>query len=87
MTKRGKLRQKIEQNPKNVSFEDLRQLLELYGFELKRTKGSHSSFVGKAAGKKVLLVVPHHKPLKAVYVKKALKFIERIEGNDDEQIP
>ncbi len=46
MSRRQKRRLRIAQNPKNIRFEDLRRLLEDYGFELRRTKGSHNSFVG-----------------------------------------
>lgn len=85
MTKRQKLRQKIEQNPKHVLFQDLRLLLEENGFELKRTKGSHHSFVGKVAGKKTSLVVPYKKPLKEVYVKKALDLIKQLESEETDE--
>jgi len=37
--RRQKRRRKIAQNPKNIRFEDLKRLLEDYGFELKRTRG------------------------------------------------
>lgn len=84
MSKREKLRQKIEQNPKNVRFNDLSRLLEFYGFELRRTKGSHHSFVAKIAEQEVLLVVPYEQPLKAVYVKQALELIKKIEAYLDE---
>ncbi len=77
--RRLKRRLKIAQNPKNVRFEDLRRLLEDYGFELKRTKGSHHSFVGYVAGEKVTLVVPFRKPLHEVYVKHALDLFDQIE--------
>jgi predicted RNA binding protein YcfA (HicA-like mRNA interferase family) len=80
MTKRDKLRQRIRQNPKNVSFHDLRILLEAYGFELKRTKGSHHSFVGKVGGQGVLFTVPYRNPLQPVYVKHALALIDQIES-------
>jgi hypothetical protein len=43
--RRRKRRLKIEQNPKNTRFEDLKRLLEDYGFELKRSKGSHHSWL------------------------------------------
>ncbi len=79
MTRREKLRQRIERNPNNVSFHNLRVLLESYGFELKRTKGSHHSFVAQIGERKVLLVIPFRKPLKPIYVKQALTLIEEIE--------
>ncbi|MBC7810166.1 MAG: type II toxin-antitoxin system HicA family toxin [Burkholderiales bacterium] len=85
MSKRDKLRQRIEQNPKNVAFRDLRTLLEAYGFELKRTKGSHHSFVRRIAGQGILLVIPYQQPLQAVYVKKALEFIKQIEAEEEDE--
>jgi predicted RNA binding protein YcfA (HicA-like mRNA interferase family) len=81
MSKRKKLRQRIAQNPKNVSMRELRALLEAYGFELDRVKGSHYSFIMKLAGREMLLVVPFRHPLHSVYVKKALALIEQIEAD------
>jgi predicted RNA binding protein YcfA (HicA-like mRNA interferase family) len=80
MSKRQKLLQRIQRSPKNVSFDDLRKLLELYGFELKRSKGSHHSFVGYVSTKKATIVIPYRYPLQTVYVKKALALIEQIES-------
>jgi predicted RNA binding protein YcfA (HicA-like mRNA interferase family) len=82
MTKREKRRQKIEQNPKNVRFNDLQRLLEDYGFTLKRSKGSHHSFVVTIGNKKKLLVVPKKNPLNPVYVKEALAIIKQIEEGE-----
>lgn len=84
MSKREKLRQRIEQHPKNVRFDDLHKLLKSYGFELRRTKGSHHSFIAKIAEQEVLLVIPYRQPLKAVYVKQALELIKKIEAYLDE---
>jgi hypothetical protein len=36
-----KLKRKIEQNPKNVSYKDLQNLLASFGFTLGAGKGSH----------------------------------------------
>ncbi len=85
MSKRRKLRQRIEQNPKNVLFQDLRTLLEAYGFELKRTRGSHYSFTVKIRGQFILLTIPYHRPLQAVYVKQALALIEQIEAESEDE--
>lgn len=88
MTKREKLLERIKRNPKNVRFETLRKVLEWYGFEVKRTRGSHFSFVKRIEGRKRVLVVPYTHPLKAVYVKQALALIAVIEGEsptDDSQ--
>ena len=82
MTKREKLRRRIERNPKNVSFDDLRTLLESFGFELKRSRGSHHSFVAEIGSQKYILVVPFQRPLKSVYVKQALAMIKQIEESE-----
>ncbi len=78
MAKRDKLLKRIQQNPKDVSFADLRGLLEQFGFELERTRGSHHSFLRLVGGKKTVIVLPYKRPLKEVYVKKALALIAEI---------
>lgn len=82
-SRRQKRRRKIAQNPKNVRFEDVRRLLEDYDFELKRTKGSHHSFVGYIRGEKVAVVIPYRRPLKEVYVKQVLSILDEIEPLHD----
>jgi predicted RNA binding protein YcfA (HicA-like mRNA interferase family) len=84
MSKRKKLLLRIKQNPKDVIFNDLRKLLEMYGFTLKRTRGSHHSFKGLVSGQSVLFVVPYKQPLKEIYVKKALILIEQIDNENPE---
>ncbi len=85
MTRRQKRRQKIAQNPKNVRFEDLRRLLEDYGFELKRTKGSHNSFVSYIADEKTTIVIPFRRPLQQVYVEKVLNILDEIEPLESDE--
>ena len=82
LSRRQKRRNKIARNPKNVRFEDLRYLLEDYNFVLKRTKGSHHTFVGFIGDEKVAIVIPFHRPLKETYVKKVLSYIDEIETLD-----
>lgn len=83
-TRRQKRRRKLAQNPKNVRFEDLKRLLEDYDFELKRTKGSHHSFVGYVGSEKVTVVIPFRKPLQEVYVRNTLAILNQIEPLDDD---
>lgn len=70
-----KLKQKIEQNPNNVSLKDLQTLLESFGFTLRTTKSSH--FFVKRKGCQPF-VIPFARPLKSVYVKKALSRINEL---------
>jgi predicted RNA binding protein YcfA (HicA-like mRNA interferase family) len=71
-SRKWKLKRKIEQNPKNVSFNDLETLLESFGFTVRKGKGSHHVFKRPGC---YPLTVPFNRPVKSVYVKKALKYI------------
>lgn len=82
-SRRQKRRQKIARNPKNIRFEELSHLLEDYGFELKRSKGSHHSFVGHIGDQKTTVVIPFRRPLQQVYVELVLALIDEIEPLDD----
>jgi predicted RNA binding protein YcfA (HicA-like mRNA interferase family) len=77
--RRRKRRSKIAQNPENVRFEDLSRLLEDYGFVLKRSKGSHHSFVGYVKETKMTLVIPFRRPLQEIYVKNVLAILDEID--------
>jgi len=70
-----RLYRRLKNGPNNASFKDVDKLLRWCGFELRRIKGSHHIY--KREGYDQLMVVPHHKPLKTVYVKKALALFER----------
>lgn len=77
MTKRQKRLERLRQNPKNVKFDELLQILEDYGFYLDRVVGSHYSF--KRAEHDTIFVCPFRRPtVKTIYVKKALALIDDI---------
>ncbi|MBN1310808.1 MAG: type II toxin-antitoxin system HicA family toxin [Anaerolineae bacterium] len=78
MSKREKRLERIRRNPNNVTLGALRQVLEDYGFEYKHTTGSHFTFCVKVGGVDHLLVVPFRRPVKALYVRKAIKLVESI---------
>lgn len=90
MSKRKKRLQKLRQNPRNVSFDDLRQVLEDHGFEQVRSSGSHHAFSILIDGEPHLLVVPYRRPVKPVYVREALRLIDLLsadEADEDENEP
>jgi predicted RNA binding protein YcfA (HicA-like mRNA interferase family) len=86
MTKREKLLKRVRNNPKDVSLQDLGSLLEAFGFELNRIKGSHRIFVGMVAGEEITLAIPSRHPVKVVYVKRVIEIIDEIaaEATHDE---
>ena len=72
MSSKDKLLKSIENNPKNVNFNDVKKLLEWFGFELANVTGSHHKF--KCGDRSI--VVPYHKPIKEIYVKQILELIK-----------
>ena len=78
MTKRDKRLQKLRQSPQHVSFAELKQILEEYGFTVARVTGSHHIFVAELGDQVWKLTIPFHKPLKIAYVKLALVAIDEI---------
>ena len=86
MSKRKKRLERLRQNPNNVSLDDLRQVLEDYGFEYKQTVGSHFTFTYYLGGQRKVFVVPFRRPVKKHYVNNAINLIDRIilEQGEDE---
>jgi len=75
MTKKEKLFERIKNNPKNVKFSDLKQLLLDENFILDRISGSHHIF----RCKDIVFVIPMHKnQVKFVYVKRVIEIIEEL---------
>lgn len=72
MASKDKLLKKIANNPKNVKFEDLKKLLQWYGFLHVSTHGSHHKF--KKEGKSIVL--PYKKPVKEIYIKQILELLK-----------
>ena len=84
MSKREKRLQKIRQNPKDVSFDELNQLLQDYDFELRRVTGSHHIFEYNFKEERLKFILPLHRPVKLYYVKDALRLIDLIRQNKSE---
>ena len=81
MSKKEKLVQKIRNNPKAVSFEDLVSILTWYGF-VKRSSHSGTSHVFYTLGVHKI-PVPYRRPyVKEVYVRQVLEILDQI---DEEQ--
>lgn len=73
MTRRAKLLDSIKRKPHNVTFAELRKLLEHEGFQLERVGGSHHVF---RRGSIIFVVPVHNNKVKSVYVKRAIEIIE-----------
>ena len=78
MDKKEKLFLKLENNPNDAMFSDIRKLLEEEGFLLDRVTGSHHIFRKQG----VIFVIPvHKKRVKSVYVRRAIAIIRDIKSN------
>jgi predicted RNA binding protein YcfA (HicA-like mRNA interferase family) len=73
MEKENKLLELLKRSPNNVTFANIRKLLELKGFTLNRVTGSHHVFQKN----ETIFVIPVHKNrVKTVYVKRVIELIE-----------
>lgn len=83
MAKTTKLIDKIKNNPNNVSFEDIRKLLEFFGFEIRKQSSgtSHFVFYKKGCGP---ITIPFRKPMRRYIVKEIINLIEECIDNDED---
>ncbi|MEQ8755817.1 MAG: type II toxin-antitoxin system HicA family toxin [Coleofasciculus sp. G1-WW12-02] len=85
----GKLEKLVEQflnKPPEVRFEDVRYLLEAFGFEEKRSKGSHHSF-RDSQGRKITVPKKGGQKVKGVYVQKIVELLNLEEWSDEDTEP
>lgn len=81
MVKIEKLYEKIKNNPKNVSFEEIdRLLVNVAGFAKRNgSRASHFIYTHKdLKGIEGYVNIPYAKPIKVIYVKRALKAYEEV---------
>ncbi|MFQ4144964.1 type II toxin-antitoxin system HicA family toxin [Chlorogloeopsis sp. ULAP02] len=74
MSKLNKLVKQLLANPPEVRFEDLQYVLEAFGFEEKRSKGSHHTFEDSEVR---VLTIPKKggKKVKKVYIKRVVNLL------------
>lgn len=75
MSKKNKLFSAMKNNPKDVPFEDIKKLLEGYKYICHNSSGSHFVFRKEFCEH---IVIPYHKPIKAIYVKHVLEILGEI---------
>ena len=77
MSKFEKLIDKLINNPKDVSFDDLNKILKYLGYECKNSGGSHFVYRKENAP---TLTLPRQKPMKICYVKDVLEIYKELKG-------
>lgn len=75
-----KLYEKIKNNPKNVRFDEIDKLLvKVGGFNRTNPKGGSSHYTYSHPDLDSIITIPkREKPVKTIYIKKALKYLNRI---------
>jgi hypothetical protein len=94
MTNKEKRLERLKNNPKDVTFNELVAVLKSYGFEVRNySGGSHYTVThehGDVFDPMEPNSIPRHKPhILPVYVRRAVKWIERVaadqEADDDQE--
>ena len=83
MSKWDKLIEKIRSASGPVRFEELRRVLESYGYEMRRPRGGSSHCTFRKPGC-APITVPMHEPVKIVYVLMVKQVIESEALNNEE---
>ena len=82
MSKWDKLLARICTLSKDIRFDELRKVLERYGYEMNvpRSGSSHYTFRKKGC---MPITIPKHEPIKKVYVEMVKQIVESEERNDE----
>ena len=83
MSKWDKLIAKICSLPREVRFEEVRRVLESYGYEMRRPRSGSSHCTFRKAGC-APITVPIHEPIKVVYLLMVKEVIESEALNDED---
>jgi predicted RNA binding protein YcfA (HicA-like mRNA interferase family) len=84
MSKHDKLRQRLRDNPKGRTKQEIETLLGHFGFTLDRVSGSHHVFILDDGEARQRIVVPIHGPkIKPIYIKQVIEEIDRLFPEQD----
>jgi len=84
MSKWEKLLARICSLSKDLRFDEMRKILESYGYQMNAPRGGSSHYTFRKAGCSPI-TLPKHEPIKKVYVEMVKKIVER-EAEQDENI-
>lgn len=78
MSKWDKLLQRVCSLSADVRFEELKKILEDYGYSISAPSGGSSHYTFRKKGKPPI-TIPKHKPIKKVYISMVKEVIEKEE--------
>ena len=82
MSKWDKLLARIRTLSKDIRFDELRKVLESYGYEMNAPRGGSSHYTFRKKGC-MPITIPKHEPIKKVYVEMMKQIVESEERNDE----
>lgn len=82
MSKWDKLLTRICSLTKDIRFDELRKVLEDYGYEMKAPRNGSSHCVFRKMGCKPI-TIPRHEPIKKIYVEMVKQIVESEAKNDE----
>ena len=83
MSKWDKLIDNICSLSLDLRFNELRKVLEAYGYEMKPPKGGSSHYTFRKKGCQPI-TIPKHEPIKKVYVEMVRQIVESEAKNDED---
>ena len=83
MSKWDKLLVRIYSLSKDLRFDELRKVLESYGYKMNAPRSGSSHYIFRKAGCQPI-TIPKHEPIKKVYVEMVKQIVEsEVENNED----
>jgi len=83
MSKWDKLLERIYILSKDLRFDELRKVLESYGYEMNVPRSGSSHYTFRKSGCQPI-TIPKHEPIKKVYVEMVKQIVEGEEKNDED---
>lgn len=83
MSRWDKLLARVKELSKDLRFDELRKILEWYGYEMHAPRGGSSHYTFRKPGCS-LITIPKHEPIKKVYVKLVREVVEREASNHED---
>lgn len=79
MSQWDKLLDRVRKLSPDLRFEELKKILESYGYEMYAPRGGSSHYTFRKEGYQPI-TIPRHKPIKKVYVEMVREVVEREEA-------
>ena len=81
MSQWDKLLDRVRRLSPDLRFEELKKILESYGYVMSAPKGGSSHYTFRKAGYPPI-TIPKHKPIKKVYIEMVREVVEREEAEN-----